>query len=78
MRSCRPPLALVGLDLVLADLIEGDKRSAAESMSRAPLSASAPHDGSQVGTQGLCSEPAGGSERGCDLTRSEGFEPPAF
>jgi integrase len=61
---------------VYGHLVEGDKRTAAESMSRL-LSASLSADGSQLGSQAASDSPAK-REWASDLARSEGLEPPTF
>ena len=47
---------------VYGHLVEGDKRSAAESMSRALLSTSAPQNGSHVGSQGSAQSLSAGAK----------------
>jgi integrase len=59
---------------VYGHLVEGEKRTAAESMSRTLLAVSSA-DGSQLGSQTAAESPA---TRAFDLARSEGLEPPTF
>jgi hypothetical protein len=57
---------------------KGDKRTAAESMSRVLLSPSLSADGSQLGSQAASGERAKTEKGPLTWARSEGLEPPAF
>ena len=63
---------------VYGHLVDGDKRTAAESMGRVLLSASLSADGSQLGSQAASGGRAKAEKRPVTWARSEGLEPPAF